>query len=124
MKKTLLILFIMAAALQLSAQQLTLKPTDSAFFKSPKSFPNLKLSDSALFKKYLQTPNLNSLVFANTLKEKVNANAFYSTMPVVKMGSNDKMPVAKLGDGSMNYTMLIKKITVVNPLEKQKPATP
>lgn len=124
MKKTLLILFVVAIAAQVKAQQMTFKPGDSTLVKSLKIYPNLKMSDSSQFKKYLQTPNLNSLVFANTLKEKINADAFYSTMPVAKMVSNDKMPVAKLGDKSTNYTMLIKKLTVVNPLEKPKPVTP
>lgn len=124
MKKTLLILFVVAIATQVKAQQLTFKPADSTLVKSLNIYPNLKMSDSSLFKKYLETPNLNSLAFVNTLKENTNAGTFYSTMPVAKMGSNDKMPIAKLESGGINYTMPIKKITVVNPLAKKMPVTP
>ncbi|HTI59097.1 hypothetical protein [Mucilaginibacter sp.] len=124
MKKTLLILFVVAIVTQVKAQQLAFKPADSMLVKSLKIYPSLKMSDSSQFKKYLETPNLNSLAFVNTWKENTDAGTFYSTMPVVKMGSNDKMPIAKLESGGINHTMPIKKITVVDPLAKKMPVTP
>lgn len=39
-------------------------------------------------------------------------------MPVVKLSSDDKMPVLPLGKDGMKYTMLVKKEKVINPAEQ------
>jgi hypothetical protein len=49
---------------------------------------------------------------------------FYSTMPVAgnkNSGQYDNMPVAKLRDTSTRYTMLIKRIDIVDPTKKEQP---
>src|SRR3569833_576695 len=124
MKKSLLILFIVAIASQLKAQQLTLKPTDSLLLKAPLNLQGLKLNDSTLLKSYFNKPDQNTLALLNTLKGQKSSELFYSTMPVAKMGTRDKMPVVKPGDSNMKFNMPVKKVKVINPLEKKMPVTP
>ena len=124
MKRVFFVLIITAIASQLKAQQLTFKPADSALLKGLKESPAFRLTDSSLLKGYLNAPDKNTLALLNTLKDQKNTEIFYSTMPVVKMGSRDKMPVVKPGDSNMNYFMPVKKIKVVDPLKKEQPATP
>ncbi len=59
----------------------------------------------------------------------INANptaqldTFYSTMPVAgKKDSQrtDNMPVVKLGDTNTRYTMLVKRIDIVDPTKKEQ----
>ncbi len=48
---------------------------------------------------------------------------FYSTMPVAGNKNNrkyDNMPVAKVGDTSTRYTMLVKRIDIVDPTKKER----
>ncbi|HJP62618.1 MAG TPA: hypothetical protein VJ844_04210 [Mucilaginibacter sp.] len=124
MKKTLLIMFIVTIASQLKAQQLTLKPTDSLLLKSPLNLQGLKLNDSTQLKNYFNKSDQNTLALLNTLKGQKSSELFYSTMPVAKMGTRDKMSVVKPGDSNMKFNMPVKKVTVIDPLAKKMPATP
>ncbi len=129
MKKTLLFMLIIAGSTQLKAQQLTLKPADSLLFKSPKNslLGQFKLDDSNLFKNLQPVDKAGQLALTQGMKgNEIIKQPFYSRMPVVKTDNNvDRMPIAKLGtDPNMHYTMLIKKVQVVDPLSVQKPVTP
>lgn len=118
MKKVLLIVLIVAGASQLKAQQWQLKPGDSALLKSPQLFLNLK-PDTSVFKKYFNMPQTQYPAQLKALLKPGNTELFASRMPVAKLSSNDRMPIAKLGDPNTHYTMLIKRIKVVDPLKQQ-----
>ncbi len=121
MKKILTLLFMIAVASQIKAQQLTIKPSDSLLFKTPKTMglQQFKLNDSSsLFKSF---PNLTNAQQLAVLPNLANSNTelFYSNMPVVKVvGNIDNMPVAKVG-GNIDR-MPIKNIKVV-PLKTAQP---
>jgi hypothetical protein len=124
MKKVLLIVLILAGASQLKAQQWQLKPSDSALLKSPQLFQHLNPGDSALIKTYFKPQPLQSLKNLGTLTQPGNAELFASRMPVIKLSPEDRMPIARLGDPNTHYTLLVKKIKVVDPLLKQDLVTP
>ena len=129
MKKMLLFMLIIAASTQLKAQELTLKPVDSLLLKSPKSnsLNQFKLDDSNLFKNMQPLDKAGQLALIQRMKSnEIIKEPFYSRMPIAKTGSNvDRMPVAKLGtDPNIHYTMLIKKVKIVDPLLVQKLGMP
>jgi len=124
MKKVLLTVLIIAGASGLKAQQSQVKPLDSALIKSPQLFPDLKPNDDALLKNYFKAQPIQPLKDLGTLTQTVNAIPFASTMPVAKLTSPEKMPIAKLGDPNVHYTLLIKKLKVIDPLLKQQLPTP
>ena len=77
------------------------------------------------FKNYFSMPQQNQFdLLKGPGKSGNSSDLFYSTMPVLKTGSDDKMPIAKLGKSNMNYTMLVKKIKVVNPFAKATMVNP
>ncbi|HVW16358.1 MAG TPA: hypothetical protein VHB54_21170 [Mucilaginibacter sp.] len=117
MKKTLFVLLIVIGAAKLQAQQLTFKPLDSALLKN--ALPHLELGDSSVSGNYFPALKPGETLALNIPKQGNNSDIVYSTMPVVKTRSNDRMPVVKPGDSNMKYTMLVKKVTVATPLEKQ-----
>ncbi|MBS1502226.1 MAG: hypothetical protein JST32_09200 [Bacteroidetes bacterium] len=117
MKKTLFVLLIVIGAAKLQAQQLTFKPLDSALFKN--ALPHLKPGDSSVSGNYFPALKPGEALTLNIPKQGNNIDIVYSTMPVVKTRSNDRMPIVKPGDSNMKYTMLVKKVKVINPLEKQ-----
>jgi len=108
MKRIILGLLLIAASTQLKAQQ------------SLQTTPDLKLNNGLqnLFKPEA-TPTPKSLLLQPFNAKPANANNIivYSNMPVVKVTSTDRMPVAVLGsDPNTKYTMLIKKVEI-NPGE-------
>ena len=113
MKKILVILLLMAGATQLKAQQLQVMPNLSLnnglqhYFK-PDSLPKLLQPGSSL--------SSNKFNLGNSTN---GGRIVYSTMPVVKLSSAsmERMPVAVLRDNGVKYTMLVSKVTVVNPLQ-------
>ncbi|WP_426670494.1 hypothetical protein ACPPVU_04450 [Mucilaginibacter sp. McL0603] len=118
MKKILLFLFMIAVASQLKAQQLTIKPSDSLFFKAPKNMKlqQFNLNDSSLFKNFQNLPKSQQLA---ALPGFSTAELFYSNMPVVRVsGDIDNMPVAKV-EGNIDR-MPIKSVKVV-PLKNTQP---
>ncbi|MBS1528531.1 MAG: hypothetical protein JST19_22990 [Bacteroidetes bacterium] len=123
MKKTLFVLLIVIGACKLQAQQLTFTSPD-LLFKSPKTFPELKLNDTLLFKNCPGVTKPGQLLALNRPKQDKNEEIVYSTMPVIKSHSDDRMPVIKPGDSNMRYTMLVKRVKVINPLEKQSVLNP
>ncbi len=111
MKKIPLLLFMIVVASQLKAQQQTIKPSDSLFFKAPKNMglQQFKLNDSSLFKSF---PNRIKTQQLAVLPDFNKAALFYSNMPVIKAGGNiDNMPVAKV-EGNIDR-MPIKSFKVV-----------
>jgi hypothetical protein len=113
MKKILFTLIIIAGAFQLKAQQ-KFGTVDSMLFKAPKNPDQFKLGDSSLFRNF--APKQNQLALLNNLRDGKNTEIFYSTMPVLKIGGrNDNMAIIK-PQSNEHYTMLIKRIKVVNPL--------
>lgn len=126
MKKTFLLLFITALALQIKAQQVTIKPSDSLFFIAPKNMgpQQFKFSDSTLFKfkDLSKLPKTEQLAVLSDWDNK-NAELFYSNMPVIKLGGNiDNMPVAKV-EGNIDR-MPIKSVKVVPLKDTQPVVTP
>jgi hypothetical protein len=126
MKKILLALAVIATAYQSKAQQqFSVKPADSLTTKLWSPAFMVKPADSALFKKYFNAPQINPGTPLIAMNKPADAEVFYSTMPVVKIGSGDKMAIVKPGSSNEKYTMPVKKIKVVNPLVKeQQPVTP
>jgi len=107
MKRIILGLLLIAASTQLKAQQLL------------KTTPDLKLNNGLqnLFKPEA-TPSPKSLLLQPLNVKPANSNNIivYSKMPVVKVSSTDRMPIAVLGsDPNTKYTMLIKKVEI-NPV--------
>ncbi len=104
MKRIILGLLLIAASTQLKAQQLL------------QTTPDLKLNNGLqnLFKPEA-IPSPKSLLLQPLNVKPVNSNNIivYSKMPVVKVSSTDRMPVAVLGsDMNTKYTMLIKKVEI------------
>lgn len=125
MKKIFFVLVIIALAYHSNAQQqLFVRPLDSSGFKLQSPFFNVKPGDSALYKKYFNPGQLTPLSNLNNLIKPINVEPFASTMPVIKLSSEDRMPIAKLGEGNTHYTMLVKKLKVIDPLLKQQLVTP
>lgn len=124
MKKTLLLIILVAAAAQLRAQNikkapltpldqfLKLKPVDTGLSKFIPILPQKGLSN-----------NFNGATL-NT-KEIISSVTVY-TMPVVKTYSNDRMPIVKTDEPGMKYHMLVKKLgndstVTLGPIEKITP---
>lgn len=127
MKKTLFVLAIVAIAYHSKAQeQFSVKPADSLTSKLWSPAFTVKPTDSAIYKKYFNLPQLKPGTGAPliAMNKPDNTEVFYSTMPVVKIGSVDKMKVVKPNGPKENYTMAVKKIKVVNPLVKKFTVTP
>lgn len=128
MKKLLILSTLIAVACQLKAQQLTIKPSDPLFFKTPKGLDlqKFKLSDSTLFKykDLSKLPKLEQLADLQGINNHdKNAEVFYSRMPVAKLYGNDKMPVANTDDSIDK--MPVKRFKTIDPLAKLlQPATP
>ena len=121
MKKILFTVIILAGASQLKAQQHS-NTIDSMLFKAPKNFNRFKLSDSSLFRNF--SPQQNQSTVLNGLRDNKNSEVFYSTMPVLKVGGKtDNMAIIK-PQSNEHYTMLIKRIKVVDPLSVVKPTNP
>jgi hypothetical protein len=104
MKKVILVLLLLAGFSQLKAQDL-LNSKSTFKFKADSSFKFAPVP-----------PQLNNPFNSFKLKTPVqNVQVFNSTMPVVKVQSSDRMPILVLGNDGFKYTMLIKKIEVVDP---------
>ncbi len=117
MKKSLLVLVLIAVFCQAKAQQLFQpKPADSLKNTLLQKYLNITPgSQPQLFQ--LKTTPLENMASVNTVVKASNYYhmpiAFlqgYSKMPVVKPGGKDKMPVAKLG-GPDVITIDPKKVT-------------
>lgn len=110
MKRIMLFLLLIAASVQLKAQQTQLKP-------------DVKPLNNGLinyFKPYgCPSPRALLLQPGNTLNKPAVISlaniAVYSTMPVAKTYNTDRMPVVVPGDPNIKYTMLVKKVDIVNP---------
>jgi len=120
MKKFFFTVIIITAAFQLKAQQ-KFGTVDSMLFKAPKNLYLFKLKDSSLFRNF--APKQDQLALLNSLTKNNNTEVFYSRMPEVKLESNDHMAIIK-PQFNEHYTMLIKRIKVVDPLSTVKPDNP
>lgn len=98
MKTIWLFILMIGGVAQLRAQQLTpsLKAPDNSIYQYFKIKP-----DNNLFKSVPVLPKENQLKTVDVIEPVYN-------MPVVKLSSDDKMPVAKPWDHNTRYTMLIK----------------
>jgi len=119
MKKTTVFLFLIAASTQLKAQQL-LQPQ-----------PNIKLNDGLqnTFKPATPLTPQQMLIQPKATWDKNlpvdNGGIIYSNMPVVKVSSLDRMPMLVPGERGVSYTMLIKRVTVIDPNSPvEKPLMP
>ena len=117
MKKFLLLLLVIAGVSPLKAQQLTLKPTDTILFRSPRNFKwqDRKSGDSTLFKSFSILPKAEQLANMPGFDGNINGEVFYSRMPVAKLYSDDRMPVARL-DGADK--MPVKGLKLIAPPAK------
>jgi hypothetical protein len=127
MKKLLLLLIVITCAIQLKAQQSSIKPFDQNLFKTPKdqNLMKFKPGDSTLFKNFSVTPNEQLLALAPGKLEDnsqllLNPAANIDHMPIVKVSGNiDRMPAAK-PSGHMEKMPVAK----VMPLGSPRPVTP
>ena len=124
MKKILLLTIVIASVSQARAQALFAKPTGSITSGFFKPFDSIKRSDTANYGKFFRMPDINSPLKQIKSNRTIVAEPFVSTMPVVKLKSSDRMPVAKLADGNTRYTMPVKKIAMVEPAGKLELVTP
>jgi hypothetical protein len=114
MKKIAVFLLLIAASTQLKAQQL-LQPQ-----------PNLKLNDGLqnAFKPATTLTSQQMLIQAAQAANNTSLTV-YSTMPVVKVSSVDHMPILVPNEQGIKYTMLVKKVEIINPNEPgAKPLIP
>jgi len=119
MKKTGITLLIIIAAFELKAQQLWLKPMDSARLKGQLIFPGLKPDgNSALLNKYFSLPKQQAPLLAMKGLKENKGEIFYSRMPVAKLKADDNGILIIKPKPGERYTMLIKKEKVVDPLAK------
>jgi hypothetical protein len=116
MKKAIFLVFILAGASQLKAQQISPKPTDPLLFKAPADMglKQFNLKDSALFIPFKFDLKNNQLAVLSGIKNAdLTAVPFNSRMPVLKVTSDDKMPVAKV---QSDDNMPVLKVKPVDPL--------
>jgi hypothetical protein len=126
MKKALLFALLLVVTNVVKAQDRSLKLNQPFSTKEP----GIKI-DTVLPSITNKAPNLSQLQkekLAPILALKpaeakpVYDEVFYSTMPVAGTSSHKfNMPVAKTGDPDTKYTMLVKRIAIVDPT-KSKPA--
>jgi hypothetical protein len=115
MKKIVFMLLLMATAARLNAQQI-------------RTVPDIKLSDDLqnTFKPNdWQSPQT---LLTQPAQKAVTFNpehiTVYSTMPTVKTSNVDRMPVIVPGNPNVHYTMLIKKVDIIDPLAAAKKEQP
>ncbi|WP_114941736.1 hypothetical protein [Mucilaginibacter endophyticus] len=117
MKKTLLLVTIIACAGQLKAQSLNKVPNNNNAFDKFFNLKPLKV-DSNLSKLIPVLPQKGLLKNNSTLlntRELIADETVYSRMPVVKTYPQDNMPIVKTDEPGVKYHMLIKRIDIVNP---------
>ncbi len=107
MKKAILVLLLITGAMQLRAQQLIpVKPDIKLNDGLQNTFkPNDWQSPQALLTQPVTKP-----VAINS-----NSTTIYSTMPIAKVSSTDRMPIVVPGDPNVHYTILIKKVDIIDP---------
>jgi hypothetical protein len=112
MKKTMIIALLAACAGQLKAQTIQQSVWGNKSYWSPyakpKSSATLLKLDS--LKPILNQPSLNSNI--KTVTEIGIATTDFN-MPIVKVSSNDRMPIVKTDEPGMHYDMLIKRLGTV-----------
>lgn len=118
MKKIFIALALIVVAFQLKAQQFILKPTDSSLLKGPMILPDFQLNkDSTLIGKFFTIPKQEPFLALKGLKNN-DAEIFYSRMPVAKLKAADNNMLIVKPKSNERYTMLTKRIKVVDPLAK------
>lgn len=121
MKRIILVLLLIAGFNQLKAQQtlqqrqpdLKLSNGLKNYFKPDNTFP----SPQTLLSQTKSDDALKILKLADAKKGEI----VYSRMPVVKLSGVDHMPIVAPDEKGVKYTMLVKKITVIDPAQ-QAPA--
>ena len=108
MKKISLLIILAAFIGQLKAQILVIPKLGN---KKPEKSYLLK-PDSSLLK---FTPGMQDNIVDAIFEKDISKESIYSKMPVIGVNSLDRMPIAKLGERGMHYTMLIKKYDIVTP---------
>jgi hypothetical protein len=123
MKRILLVFLLLAGSISLKAQQLLqLKPglkLDNRLQHYFKPDTGLSPKDFLLHGGNDSQPGDKSLT--STV---INGGIVYSNMPVVKLWGTDHMPIAVPDKPGVKYTMLVKKMTVIDPVvtvSKQAP---
>ena len=114
MKKIILMLLLAAGFQQLKAQSLPAKP----FIPLAGGLNTYLLPQSNLLKP-LDEFKLDSLSKSQFKVIDDNYIVIYSPIPVVNTSNIDRMPVYNPGEPGVKYTMLVKKVTVINPLDKK-----
>jgi hypothetical protein len=123
MKKIILALILSAGFCQLKAQQLLKTKPDSALSNGLNNYfkPNTKNSLNQLLTQLEAGGPLNNLKTAGLISGNITV---YNNMPVVKTKGYDNMPIVTTGEPGVNYTMLVKKITVMRPGDQVPALTP
>jgi hypothetical protein len=124
MKNIWLFILMIGGITQLRAQQLT---QPAAPGKAPDSFLQqyLKVNpDNNLFKLAPVSPEAGQQsTVIPTIKELMVAETAYN-MPIVKLRSDDKMPIVKPGDPNTHYTMLIQDYGKANSAKSRTMTRP
>ena len=112
MKKTLIVALLAACAGQLKAQTLQQSVWGNKSYWSPYTKPQtngglLKLDS---LKPILIQPTPNNNFKSNP---EIVAIPMAYNMPVVKVSSDDRMPIVKTDEPGMHYDMLIKRLGTV-----------
>jgi hypothetical protein len=112
MKKIILALILSAGFCQLKAQQLLKTKPDSALSNGLNNYfkPNTKNSLNQLLTQLEAGGPLNNLKTAGLISGNITVY--------------DNMPIVTTGEPGVNYTMLVKKITVMRPGDQVPALTP
>lgn len=127
MKKAFILIALSAAfAGSVKAQDQSLKKFRLPTFATPPSFDikadtsvgalksNLQIKEQGIKEALAKQPQ------ANTINKSYDA-VFYSTMPIAgKQSNNSNTPIAKLGNSDTKYTMLVKRIDIMDIVKKTK----
>jgi hypothetical protein len=108
MKRTILVLLLIIGSMPLKAQQPTQAKPDT---KLNNGLQNSFKPNDWLSPQVLLTQPVKKSVAINT-----DNITICSTMPTVKTSNVDRMPIVVPGDPNVHYTMLIKKVDIVDPL--------
>ena len=119
MKKIIMIVLLTAGLQQVKAQQLLqVKPLVTL----AGGLDSFKPETYSL--KTLQQPKLDSISKTQLMSLNDNAVIVYDRMPTIKTSNVDRMPIYNPSQPGVKYTMLVKKVELVNDADKTPVAAP
>ena len=117
MKKVFLFMMLAICADQVMAQTLNQPLWGNKKYWSPYLKP--KAGDDQLkiapVLPQLNQPLLNDLAIIKTVPAIADASQMKYNMPIVKVSSNDRMPIVQTDEPGVHYTMLVKRYGLLKP---------